>query len=78
MYLSELKVGQRAKLLRIGGAGELHTRLVDMGLVPGAALGVERVAPFGDPIDIRVRGYHLSLRKEEAAMISVEAISSRS
>jgi Fe2+ transport system protein FeoA len=78
MYLSELKVGQRAKLLRIGGAGELHKRLVDMGLVPGAALGVERVAPLGDPIDIRVRGYHLSLRREEAAMISVEAISSRS
>jgi Fe2+ transport system protein FeoA len=45
-----------------------------MGFVPGAVLGVERVAPLGDPIDIKLRGYHLSLRKEEAALITVEAL----
>jgi DtxR family Mn-dependent transcriptional regulator len=72
--LSLLKIGQRAKLVRIGGKGELHKRLIDMGLAPGAVLGVERVAPFGDPIEIKLRGYHLSLRKEEAALITVEAL----
>jgi Fe2+ transport system protein FeoA len=74
MLLNHLKIGQRAKLVRIGGRGELHKRLVDMGFVPGAVLGVERVAPLGDPIDIKLRGYHLSLRKEEAALITVEAL----
>ncbi len=74
MMLNHLKIGQRAKLVRIGGKGELHKRLVDMGMVPGAVLGVERVAPLGDPIDIKLRGYHLSLRKEEAALITVEAL----
>jgi DtxR family Mn-dependent transcriptional regulator len=72
--LNRLKIGQRAKLIRIGGRGELHKRLVDMGLVPGAIVGVERVAPLGDPIDIKLRGYHLSLRKEEAALVTVEAL----
>jgi len=74
VILSHLKIGQRAKLVRVGGRGELHKRLVDMGLVPGAILGVERVAPLGDPVDIKLRGYHLSLRKEEAALITVEAL----
>lgn len=72
--LNHLKIGQRAKLVRIAGKGELHKRLVDMGLVPGAVVGVERVAPLGDPIEIKLRGYHLSLRKEEAALITVEAL----
>jgi DtxR family Mn-dependent transcriptional regulator len=75
--LNRLKIGQRAKLIRIGGRGELHKRLVDMGLVPGAIVGVERVAPLGDPIDIKLRGYHLSLRKEEAALVTVEALGCR-
>jgi DtxR family Mn-dependent transcriptional regulator len=72
--LNHLKIGQRAKLVRIAGKGELHKRLVDMGLVPGAVVGVERVAPLGDPIEIKLRGYHLSLSKEEAALITVEAL----
>jgi DtxR family transcriptional regulator, Mn-dependent transcriptional regulator len=72
--LNHLKIGQRAKLVRVAGKGELHKRLVDMGLVPGAVVGVERVAPLGDPIEIKLRGYHLSLRKEEAALITVEAL----
>jgi DtxR family Mn-dependent transcriptional regulator len=76
MLLNHLKIGQRAKLVRIGGKGELHKRLVDMGMVPGAVLGIERVAPMGDPIDIKLRGYHLSIRKEEAALITVEALDS--
>ena len=74
MTLSEMKIGQRGKLVKIGGKGELHKRLVDMGMVPGAIIGVERVAPLGDPIDVKLRGYHLSLRKEEASMVAVEAL----
>jgi Fe2+ transport system protein FeoA len=46
--------------------------LIDMGMAPGAVVGVERVAPLGDPIDIKLRGYHLSLRKDEASLVSVE------
>jgi DtxR family Mn-dependent transcriptional regulator len=72
--LSDLKLGQRARLVRIGGRGEPHRRLVAMGLVPGAVLEVERVAPFGDLIDIKLRGYHFSLRKVEASLIAVEAL----
>ncbi len=72
--LNQLKIGQRARLVRIAGRGELHKRLVDMGLVPGAVVGVERVAPLGDPIEIKLRGYHLSLRREEAALITVETL----
>lgn len=72
--LSELKVGQRARLNKIGGHGELHKRLVDMGMIPGAILGVERIAPLGDPLDIKVRGFHLSLRKSEAALVQVTSL----
>jgi len=72
--LNQLKIGQRARLVRIAGRGELRKRLVDMGLVPGAVVAVERVAPLGDPIDIKLRGYHLSLRKDEAALITVEVL----
>jgi DtxR family Mn-dependent transcriptional regulator len=72
MTLNQLQVGQRAKLVKVGGRVELRKRLVDMGMVPGAIVGVERVAPFGDPIDVKLRGYHLSLRKDEACLVSVE------
>lgn len=74
MKLSDLKIGQRARMVKLAGHGELRKRLVDMGMVPGAILAVERVAPLGDPIDIKLRGYHLSLRKSEAAMVTVAAI----
>ena len=69
--LSELQTGQRGKVVRIGGDGELHKRLVDMGMVSGAVVAVERVAPLGDPIDVKLRGYHLSLRKDEARLVAV-------
>jgi DtxR family transcriptional regulator, Mn-dependent transcriptional regulator len=72
--LNELETGQHGKLIRIGGEGELHKRLVDMGMVPGSVVVVERVAPLGDPIDIKLRGYHLSLRKDEASLVSVELL----
>jgi Fe2+ transport system protein FeoA len=74
MTLNELKLGQRAKMVRVGGRRDLRKRLVYMGMVPGAILAVERVAPLGDPIDIKLRGYHLSLRRSEAALVTVAAI----
>lgn len=70
--LSELKRGDRGKIVKIGGKGGIHRRLLDMGLVSGSDIEMQRVAPLGDPIEIKVKGYNLSLRKEEAASIQVE------
>jgi Fe2+ transport system protein FeoA len=70
--LSELKIGERGKINGITGSGGLHRRILDMGVIPGTVVEVERVAPMGDPIWIRLRGYQLSLRKEEAAKVNVE------
>lgn len=72
-YLHELKSGERGKIVRVGGGGGIHRRLLDMGLVSGSEVEVERVAPLGDPVEIKIKGYHLSLRKEEAINIQVEA-----
>jgi DtxR family Mn-dependent transcriptional regulator len=74
--LNELKPGQKGKILKIKGRGELKKRFLDMGATPGALVEVERIAPLGDPIDIKLKGYHLSLRKEEAARITIERLSS--
>jgi len=70
--LDRLEPGQRGKVLRLSGQPQIRRRLMDMGLTPGAEIEVERLAPLGDPIEIEVRGYHLSLRKREAAGIAVE------
>jgi len=70
--LSELKRGEKGRIVKIGGGGSLRRRLLDMGLVPGSEVKMERVAPLGDPIEIKVKGYNLSLRKEEAESIQVE------
>lgn len=70
--LSELKRGEKGRIVKIGGGGSLRRRLLDMGLVSGSEVKMERVAPLGDPIEIKVKGYNLSLRKEEAANIQVE------
>ncbi len=70
--LSELKRGEKGRIVKISGTGAIHRRLLDMGLVSGSEVQMERVAPLGDPIEIKVKGYNLSLRKEEAASIQVE------
>ncbi|HCA46148.1 MAG TPA: DtxR family transcriptional regulator, partial [Armatimonadetes bacterium] len=70
--LDRLSPGKRGKVLRLSGEPQIRRRLMDMGLTPGAEIEVERLAPLGDPIEIEVRGYHLSLRKREAAGIAVE------
>lgn len=72
--LRDLKPGQKGKVLKINSRGETNKRIVEMGITPGAVVEVERVAPLGDPIDIKVKGYHLSLRKEEAGGIEIEAL----
>ncbi len=74
--LSTLKVGQEAKVVRVSAESSLKRRLLDMGIVPGTKVRLEKIAPLGDPIDVIVKGYHLSLRKEEASAITVEIQSS--
>jgi Fe2+ transport system protein FeoA len=72
--LSELKPKERGKITKVSGGGNIHHRLLDMGLVSGSEIEVERVAPLGDPIEVKIKGYHLSLRKEEAANIQIEVV----
>ena len=70
--LSDLKPGQKGKVVKVGGSGAIHRRILDMGVVPGAEIEVERVAPLGDPVEFKLLGYHLSLRREEARNVYVE------
>lgn len=70
--LYELKKGDRGKVVKISGTGNIYQRLMAMGLIKGSAVEMQRVAPLGDPIEIKVKGYNLSLRKSEAAAINVE------
>ena len=72
MTLDLLPLGQEAVITAVGGEGALRCRLLDMGLIPKTAVRVEKIAPLGDPIELRVRGYALSLRKEDARNIEVE------
>ena len=74
MTLAELKVGQDAVLRTIGGQGELRHHLLDMGLTPGTEVTLRKVAPMGDPIEVELRGYELTLRLADAAKIEVENI----
>lgn len=74
MNLSGLKPGERGRILRIGAMGPLKRRLMDMGVLAGVEIRVEKVAPLGDPIEVTVKSYHLSLRKSEAEGIFVEAM----
>lgn len=72
MTLNEVKVGQTATIVRLGGEGGLRRRMMEMGLTKGTPVRVRRIAPFGDPVELTVRGYELSLRRSEAAAIEVE------
>lgn len=70
--LKELPVGGRAVVKRLHGAGPVKRRIMDMGITKGAEVEVRKVAPLGDPIQVNVRGYELSLRKADAEMIEIE------
>jgi Fe2+ transport system protein FeoA len=72
--LSELKVGEKCKVARIIAEARIKRKLLDMGIVPGVEIHIEKVAPLGDPVDVLVKGYHLSLRREEAKAIAVESV----
>lgn len=70
--LREVPVGGRAKVVKIHGEGAVKRRIMDMGITKGVEIFVRKVAPLGDPIEITVRGYELSLRKADAESIEVE------
>ena len=71
--LSELRIGKSAAVKELEGLDEISIRLMEMGLIPGTQLTVVGVAPLGDPLEVEVRGYRLSLRRREAARIQVDA-----
>ncbi len=70
--LSDLKPGEKGRITKVTGEGAVRRRILDMGVVPGSEIKVERVAPLGDPIEVTIKGYRLSFRKKEAANIYVE------
>lgn len=72
--LDNVKVGDTVKVLKMGAQGDIRFRLVDMGLLKGVTIKVIRVAPLGDPLEIQLSGFHLSLRLEEAKCIDVEIV----
>jgi ferrous iron transport protein A len=70
--LSKLRPGDRARIVAVGAIGPMKRRLMEMGILPGEEIEVKKVAPLGDPIEVRVKSYSLSLRKSEAEGIAVE------
>ena len=70
--LRDAKVGQTVKVVKLHGEGAVKRRIMDMGITKGIDIYVRRVAPFGDPVEITVRGYELSIRKADAEMVEVE------
>ena len=71
MTLDNLPIGKPAIILTVGGEGELRCHLLDMGLIPHTEVTVRKVAPLGDPLELYLRGYTMTLRKEDAARIEV-------
>lgn len=75
MNLAMLKPGQQGKIIKLeSGLGAIRRRMMDMGVLPGEIIKVEKVAPLGNPIEVTVRGYSLSLRKGEAKEIKIEVL----
>lgn len=72
MNLANMKPGEQGRIMNIGVTGPLRRRLMDMGVLVGEPVRVEKVAPLGDPLEVRIKNYHLSLRKREAEGIEVE------
>ena len=70
--LKEVTIGSSAKVFKLHGEGAVKRRIMDMGITKGVEVYVRKVAPLGDPIEVTVRGYELSIRKDDAAMIEVE------
>lgn len=72
MTLKDVKVGKTARVIKLTGEGAIKRRIMDMGITKGVEIYVQKLAPLGDPIEITVRGYQLSIRKADAQMIIVE------
>ena len=70
--LKQVKIGETVKVVKLHGAGAVKRRIMDMGITKGVSVYVRKVAPLGDPVEVTVRGYELSLRKDDADMIEIE------
>ena len=70
--LKDIKVNETCKIVKINGQGPVKRRIMDMGITKGSEITVRKVAPLGDPMELTVRGYELSIRKEDAKLIEVE------
>ncbi len=70
--VKDISVGETAKVVKMNGEGKVKRRIMDMGITKGVEIYVRKVAPLGDPIEVTVRGYELSLRKDDAEMIEME------
>ncbi len=74
MWLSEMKEGQSATVVHVGGNGILRRRILEMGILKGAEVYIEKYAPLRDPLELIVKGYHVSLRVAEAAKVEVDNV----
>ncbi len=74
MTLDKLPIGKPAVILTVGGEGDLRCHLLDMGLIPHTEVTVRKIAPLGDPMELYLRGYTMTLRKEDAARIEVRPV----
>lgn len=74
MTLKEVAVGSTAKVKKITGAGPLRRRIMDMGITKGSEIFIRKVAPLGDPVEVTIRGYELSLRKADAECVDVQTV----
>ena len=72
MTLNEMKAGQTGIITKVGGSGELRCRLLDMGLIPKTQVKIVKFAPMGDPMELHIRGYELTIRLDDAKLIEVE------
>ena len=70
--LDTFEIGETGLIKKVGGEGKLRRRLFDMGVTPGAVVSLKKKAPLGDPIEVTIRGYELSLRKAEAALVTLD------
>ena len=74
MTINDMKIGDSGVIAAVGGEGPLRLRFLDMGLIPGTQVTLQKVAPMGDPIQIRLRGYELTIRREDAMQIELREV----
>ena len=77
LKLSEMNVGETGRIIKVNGTGIIRKRLLDMGVTPSSIVYLRKKAPLGDPLEITIRGYELTLRKDEAALIDIELVDAK-